>query len=264
MSPNYEVLAVRYATRTAPASQVYLNFHLYGEADHPVGMDYFFWVVRSADRTILVDTGFTPSVGDARGRTTTCPPAEALVRIGLDPATVDTVVITHAHYDHAGNLDLFPHARMVIAARELDFWTGPYARRHQFAHVVEQSDIDRLQRLDGEGRLTRISGSHQVAPGVELFEVGGHTQGQLVVHVTAAARGPVLLASDAVHFYDELELDRPFYAVADLADVYRGFDTVRDLAASSGAVLVPGHDPLVMQRFPALDPDHPELGVRVG
>lgn len=263
--PSHEVLAVRYATRDARASEVYANHHVYGEPDRTVRMDYFFWLVRGGGRTILVDTGFTPQVGDARGRTTLCAPPRALARLGVDPADVDTVVITHAHYDHTGHVGRFPRADIVISDRELSFWTGPYAARPQFAHSAEPADIDTLRRLDAEGRITRLRGRHTVAPGVELIEVGGHTPGQLVVLVNAEA-GPVVLASDAVHYYDELDLDRPFAVFADLAAMYRGFDIVRELAAvsASGASVVAGHDPGVLTRFTPWDDTDPGFAVRAG
>ena len=81
----------------------------------------------------------------------------------------------------------------------------------------------------------------------ELIQVGGHTPGQAVL-VVATAGGPVVLASDAVHYFEELERDRPFSIVASLADMYAAFDQIRELAGD-GARVVAGHDPLVAERF---------------
>ena len=66
----------------------------------------------------------------------------------------------------------------------------------------------------------------------------------------AAAGGPVVLASDAVHYYEELERDRPFSIVANLADMYAAFDQIREIG-DDGARVVAGHDPLVAERFGA-------------
>jgi glyoxylase-like metal-dependent hydrolase (beta-lactamase superfamily II) len=262
-SEDYEVLAVRYGTRETCASQVYLNWFQYDEPDHPLSMDYYLWLIRGRDRLILVDTGFTPEVGGQRGRTTTMPPLDALERLGVAPCEVDTVVVTHGHYDHTGHVSAFPDADLVMSGRELDFWAGPYSRRPQFAHSAERADLDDLVRRDEQGRVQRFTGREVVAPGVVAREVGGHTPGQLIVEVEGC-NGPVVLASDAVHYYEELERDRPFVVVADLQAMYAGFDTVAELASAPGAVLVPGHDPLVMQRFEPVDPAAPELAVRVG
>ena len=83
----YEVLAIRYGSRQAVKSEVYLNFHLYGEPDDAIGMDYFVWVARNAQRTVLVDTGFSASAGRRRGRPVGVAPVAALAGLGVDPAS---------------------------------------------------------------------------------------------------------------------------------------------------------------------------------
>ena len=118
------------------------------------------------------------------------------------------------------------------------------ARRSQFVTHAEAEEIAYLQRADAEGRLTLINGQHTLDDGIELIEVGGHTPGQLIVSVPTAT-GTVVLASDAVHFYEEVERDRPFAIIADLPAMYRAYDLLADLAAQPGTSLVAGHDPLV-------------------
>jgi glyoxylase-like metal-dependent hydrolase (beta-lactamase superfamily II) len=263
MTSSYEVLAVRYATRDCRSSDVFLNFPVYGEPDAEMVMDYFFWVVRGNGRVVVVDTGFTPEVGEPRGRRMTCPVPQGLERIGVDPADVDTVVVTHGHYDHTGHVRIFPSARVVISGVEYAFWTSPMARRSQFGHSAQWSDIETLQRLEEDGRLQRMAGSHEIAPGITALEVGGHTPGQLIVTVDGQG-GQVLLASDAVHYYDEVLLDRPFLIVADLPRMYQAFDTISTMAKSPGTAFVAGHDPLVFDRFPALDERDRGFGVRAG
>jgi len=244
-----EVLAVRYGTRTTTRAESYLNWHVYGEPDEAFRMDYFFWVVRDGGRTTVVDCGFDPEVGRRRGREVLVDPVEALAALGVDAATVDRLVVSHAHYDHIGNLDRFPAAEIVMTARELAFWTGPYAGRVQFAHSTESDEIATLARAAGEGRVTTFCGSWELGEGFALVEVGGHTPGQLIARV-AAEGGEVVLATDALHFYDELTQDRPFFVVADLEAMYAGFDTLRDLTEVPGRVLVAGHDVDVGRRFP--------------
>jgi glyoxylase-like metal-dependent hydrolase (beta-lactamase superfamily II) len=245
----YEVLAIRYGSRPAVKSEVYLNFHLYGEPDDVIGMDYFVWVARNAQRTIVVDTGFSVNAGQRRGRPMVVTPVAALAGLGIDPKAVTQVVATHGHYDHIGNLRAFPAAEVIMTRREYEFWTGPLGTRGHFAWTAEPRDVGDLRRIAAEGRLTLFEDSYSPAPGIDLLEVGGHTPGQAVA-AAATADGQAVIASDAVHYYEELERDRPFAVVADLPQMYRAYDQLRELASQAGTEIVAGHDPAVCTRFP--------------
>jgi len=249
LSSTYEVLAVRYASRQTTARDVFLNYQVYGEPDRAVTMDYFFWVLRNAERTIVVDTGYSADAAVTRVRPVLMTTRQALQAAHVDPPTVERVVLTHAHFDHIGGVDLFDSSEVVMTRAEYDFWRSPLATRHQFVHHVERADLDHLEKVIADGRMTLAgAASSTVAPGVELLQLGGHTPGQAVV-VVRTARGDVVLASDAMHYYEEIELDRPFNVVTDLAAMYRGFDQLTEMG-EQGAILVAGHDPAVMTRFP--------------
>lgn len=246
---TYEVVIVKYGTRVAMRSEVYLNYTLYHEADAPIDMDYFFWILRNDHRTIVVDTGFSPNGGASRGRTQLAPVPSLLSAFEVDPGAGMTVVLTHLHYDHAGNLGLFPASPVIVAERELEFWESQYARRPLFRHSMDVDNIREVQRARAEGRLELIRGGAVVAPGVEIIEVGGHTPGQCLVKV-GTKEGTVLLASDAVHYYEELERDMLFSSVADLVAMYEAFDTIRTMIdAGDVRHLVAGHDPGTLARF---------------
>jgi glyoxylase-like metal-dependent hydrolase (beta-lactamase superfamily II) len=252
---RYSVTAVRYGTRVTTRSDAYHRHHVYGEPDAPLRIDYFFWLLEGPE-TIVVDCGFDPEVGARLGRECLCPPAEALARLGVDAGRVGRVVLTHLHYDHIGNLDLFPQAELVVARRDLEFWSGPYASRPHLGEFVVPDEVARVRQAEREGRVRLVDGDGEVAPGVQALCVGGHSPGQLVLVV-----GETVLAGDVIHYYEELERDRPFAIFVDLAELYAGYDALRALGPRT---LVAGHDPLVMERFPRLDGECAELAVRVG
>jgi glyoxylase-like metal-dependent hydrolase (beta-lactamase superfamily II) len=262
--PTYRVLAVQYADRVTTFGDAYYRWSTYGEPDGPLRLSYYFWVLEPlhapGSPPILVDCGFEPARGERLGRRCLCPPADALARLGIDPAAVELLVVSHIHWDHVGNLGLFPHARMPVAQSELEFWLDdPVAQRPQFAAHADPDGIELLRRAAAEERVELIEDRAEVAPGITAVRVGGHAPGQLIFEV-AGEHGPIVLASDAIHYDDELERERPFGIFVDLADMYRGYQTLREYAAS-GAAVVPGHDPTVMDRFAPLDGDAAGLAV---
>ncbi len=211
-------------------------------------MDYFVWAAVSEERTVVIDAGFNAEVAAKRGRTHLRCPTEGLRELDIDSEEVPLVILTHLHYDHVGNLEKFPTATFVIQEEEMRFWTGRYAGRPHFHDTVEPDDMLHLVRENFAGRLRFVAGSEEVVPGIEVHQTGGHSPGLQVVRVNTV-RGSVVLASDATHFYANIEEDRPFSIVADLARMYGAFELVRSLADSPSHI-VPGHDPLVMERYP--------------
>ncbi len=261
---QYRVTIVKYGTRDATRAEVYLNYPLYHEPDGPIGMDYFFWLVQNEDRTIVVDTGFSRRGGENRKRTTLYPVAQLMSDFGVDPTTSPDVVVTHAHYDHIGNLDLFPTSRIVIAEAEFDFWSGPHAHRTMFHHSVEDEELETLRKAHKEDRMMTFRDRLELAPGVRVIEVGGHTPGQSMVMVNTP-EGVVLLASDAIHYYEEYERDMLFMSVASLVDMYGAFDRVRALLESGEIdIVVSGHDPDTLSRFTAVEGPYREVAAVIG
>jgi glyoxylase-like metal-dependent hydrolase (beta-lactamase superfamily II) len=250
---NHRVYAVRYAHREARRAE-----HFYGPDPHdaPMAMDYFIWaVVPERGPAIVVDAGFTPETARERGRELLCDPIEVLARLGVHAGDVRDVVLTHLHYDHAGHLAAFPNARFWLQEAEMTFWTGRHAARGEIGHTVTPADVIELVRLNFERRIRFVDGTAEVLPGVTLHRVGGHAPGLQVV-VVATGGGPIVLASDATHFYANLQEDRPFAIVHSLPGMYDAFDRIRELAGGDDDRIVPGHDPLVLERY---DPPAPEL-----
>jgi glyoxylase-like metal-dependent hydrolase (beta-lactamase superfamily II) len=259
---SYDVQAVRYATLHAPRSDLFYRHGAYGEPDAETEMAYWFWLLRDDQHVVVVDTGFDPEVGARRGRTCLLPPVEAMRAFGVEPSSVSHVVVTHLHYDHIGNLDAFPQATLIVPRRELEFWTGPMSARFQFGSHVERREVDLVSRAAAEGRVRLTEGTDEILDGITAITVGGHSPGQQIT-VVRGTTGDVVLASDAVHFYEELELERPFAVIHDLEQMYVAYDVLKGLAAA-GATVVPGHDPEVGRRFEQVGTAGAATAVRVG
>lgn len=245
---QWEVYALRYATHARLARD---NFLRPPDAhDGPMPIDYYIWLLRAGERTIVVDTGFAPAAAAARGRSLLRTVPDALAGMGVDPAAVQDVILTHLHYDHAGNLDQFPAARFHLQDREMAFATG---RNMCFACLRDAfaiEDVVTMVRAVYADRVCFLDGDGEVAPGVTLHRVGGHTDGLQMVRVQTA-RGPVVLASDAAHFYGNIERENPFPILFDMGAMAQGWRRARALAGDEARV-VPGHDPAVRARYPAV------------
>lgn len=248
MSECYEVTAVRFATAQTMRRNEFLHFDWYGAADGPMTADFYFWAVTGGDRVILFDTGFTETVANARHQQFLAPMTECLRELAISPVDVDTIVYSHLHYDHIGNLGLFPDADIVVQAAELDFWTSPMARRRLFAQVAEQDYLDDLVKAQSDGRVRCIYGDTPLAPGIDALDLAGHTAGQQGLRVQTA-RGGVVLASDAAHYAQEVSHDWPFQITDSLSGMYAAYDRLRALA-DAGDVVVPGHGAEVRADFP--------------
>ena len=247
----YELYALKYAETTDPHGVPFYGTDPHGDPhDGPTPMDYFVWAAVSPERTVVIDCGFTAETAKRRGRSYLRTPAEALRLLNIDSATIQDVILTHFHYDHIGNVADFPHASFVVQDREMAFWTGRYAHKGGFVWVIEPDDVVELVRHNFAGRLRFVDGTAEILPGITVHHVGGHAAGLQIVTLQTA-RGQVVVAGDATHFYANIEEDRPFRIVGDLAQMYEAFATVRTLASSPDHI-IPGHDPLVFARYPAV------------
>lgn len=245
----HRIHAIRYARHERMAAENFIG----GAADDhaaPMPLDYYVWVIESdGQKPILVDTGFGAEAAARRKRTLIRPVEEGLAAIGIDPASIADVVLTHLHYDHAGSLGLFPNARFHIQESELAFATG---KNMLHGHVRAPFDCepvaDMVRLLFGE-RLVFHDGDAEIALGVTLRTLQGHTAGLQGVEVMTA-RGPVILASDACHLYANLVRDMPFPIVVNVPAYLDALNRLRALAPSLDYI-IPGHDPLVLSAFPA-------------
>jgi glyoxylase-like metal-dependent hydrolase (beta-lactamase superfamily II) len=258
MSLHYEIYAIKYAHHARRAAE---NFIGGDPHDGPMPLDYFVWLVRGNGRELVVDTGFSAAMAAKRGREHLRCPTEGLRLLGVNASEVRDVVVTHLHYDHVGNFDLFPAATLHLQDLEMRYATGRYMCHECFRGAYEVEDVVGMVRRAYEGRVRFHDGDAELMPGISLHLIGGHTMGLQVVRITTR-RGAVVLASDASHFYANMEQARPFPIVWSVADMVDGYRRLRDLAESPAHV-IPGHDPLVMQRYPAPARELQDIVVRL-
>lgn len=241
----FEVYAVRLGqTIRNSGDNFLLSKHRQGE----MLLDFDIWVLKRGDLTIVVDTGMSPHSEIRRNRTMDRTPFEAVEQLGVDPSSVQHLVLTHLHYDHAGRTDDFPNAKIWIQSNELDYALGGEMRHPALSHFFEVEDLKMILERIFASNISVVNGSHVIMPGLELHLIGGHTRGLQVVRVFTK-RGWIVLASDALHYYENFELRDPFPSIVDVGEMMGGYERVVDLADSLEHI-IPGHDPGVMIRYP--------------
>jgi len=246
---TYEILAIKYAERTDRKRVE--SFIAADDHDAPHQIDFFIWVIRNQRRTIVVDTGFDEAEGSRRQRKLLRSPSRALSMVGIVAEAVENVVITHLHWDHAGTLGAFGNARFHLQAAEMVYATGPCMCHGHLRATFTADHVCEMVRKVYSGRVVFHDDDAEIAPGVTVHKLGGHSRGLQCIRVMTET-GPVVLASDGTHFYENFEMGKVFPIVVDVEDVLNGYARMETLAASRRHI-VPGHDPLVLQRYPALN-----------
>jgi glyoxylase-like metal-dependent hydrolase (beta-lactamase superfamily II) len=216
-------------------------------------LDYFVWAIVGANRTFVLDTGFDQKAAQKRDRKIIKPVGDGLRALGVDPATVKDVIISHLHFDHAGNDGLFPNARYHLQDCEMNYATGRCMCHGMMRVPFEASDVTAMVERVFQERVVFHDGAEELAPGLSVHLIGGHSKGLQAVRVKTR-RGWMVLASDVAHFYAHLQQRRVFPITYHVGDVLAGYDKVEALATSKHHV-VPGHDPLVLALYPPARPN---------
>ena len=256
--PEYEVYAVKYGERVGTRGTIFTHGDPH---DAPLAMDYFIWVMRNDERTVVLDVGFNQAEGERRGRTFLRSPADGLKLIGIDANDIADVIISHMHYDHVGNLDLFPNATFHLQDEEMTFVTGRAMTHAALRHSFVLDEVQRMVAAVYGERVAFHDGDEEIFPGMTLHHIPGHTRGLQSVKVHTK-RGWIVLASDAAHYYECLTDGSPFVTHENMFLMLEGYRRLRALAPGDDHI-VPGHDPEVLNRYAAPSPDLDGIVVRL-
>ena len=176
-------------------------------------------------------------------------PDKAVAKLGIKPEEINDIIITHMHFDHAGSLDLFPKAQIWIQKDEFVYYTSTAWQPKGNNFGVDPEDVQALVKLNTEGRVTLIDGDDQEPiKGIKVYTGSRHTYASQYLGVNTKV-GTVVLASDNISLYENLEKHLPIGLTFDKEANLKAQERMKQIA-SSPRLIVPGHDPAVFKRFP--------------
>ena len=190
----HEVYAVCYASHSRKRSENYI----FGDPhDELTSISYYVWVIKGAHGVFVVDTGFDEVAAKERGRKLLHPVGEGLKALGIEPDKVENVIATHMHWDHAGNYELFPKARYHLQDTEMAYATGRCMCHPMLRIPFSERDVHAMVSKVFADRVEFHDGAEELAPGISVHKIGGHSKGLQCVRVKTK-RGTVVLSSDCM------------------------------------------------------------------
>jgi glyoxylase-like metal-dependent hydrolase (beta-lactamase superfamily II) len=246
--PDYTIQAIRYGTIPEfPVSGLAVGAPATEKLDIPL----VFWVVRGGNHNILLDTGFHRRFWLERYKVTDfLRPDDAVRMAGLEPDQVTDIILSHAHWDHMGGVDLFPNATIWIQKDEYAYYTGPAWQKGGESGGIDPEDLAALLKRNTQGKLRMIDGNdREILPGIRVFTGARHTYASQYLRIEG--NPAFVLASDNCYLYRNLETRTPIptFSPADREGNIKALEQMVMLAGAAERV-IPGHDPLVFTRFP--------------
>ncbi len=247
-TPDYSIQAIRYAD--SPGDSV-AELVMGASKDEKIDTVFVVWLIRGGGRNILFDSGFHRERWfKAWPIKNYLQPDDAVRLAGVKPEEVTDVVISHAHWDHMGGIDLFPHATVWIQKEEFRYYTGEAWQAGGHHGGIDPDDVRELVRLNVEGRLRLVDGDDvEIVPGIRAYTGGRHTYASQYLRVDG--NPPFVLASDNCYLYRNIatRTASATFTDADHAANVAAQGRMLELAGSPERV-IPGHDALQFQRFP--------------
>ena len=251
-SVTYEAYAVRFGI--LPAFSV-AGLVAGAERSRTLDIPVMIWLLKGSNgRQVLIDSGFHhQKFLDQWKPRDFRTPAAAVEAAGVSPDAVTDIIISHAHWDHVDGVDLFPKATVWIQREEYQYYTGAAWQARTTHGGVDADDMHELLKINTEGRLRFVEGDDQeIIPGLRCYTGGKHTWASQYVSAKTEA-GTVVLTSDNVYLYENLDTHAAIAQTLDAASNLKAQDRIRALA-SDPRLIVPGHDPLVFEKFATVSP----------
>ncbi len=245
-TPEYSIQAIRYASAEDDASDLVM-----GAPHEKMKLAMVIWLIRGDGRNVLFDSGYhRDTFSKEFGVTEYIRPDDAVKLAGVQPPEITDIVISHAHWDHMGGIDLFPKALVWIQKEEFRYYTGDAWQAGGDHGGIDPEDVQELVKLNTEGRLRLVDGDNvQLFPGIRAYTGGRHTYASQYLCVVGTPT--FVLASDNLYLYRNLAEHKASatFSDADHAANIRNQERMVRLAGSADRV-VPGHDALQFQKFP--------------
>jgi glyoxylase-like metal-dependent hydrolase (beta-lactamase superfamily II) len=244
-APSYEVYAIRYASIPFKVAGLIAG----ADTSRRLDIAMTIWLMKGPDgRIVLLDAGFKrQDLIDRWKPADYVTPAAALERFGVRREAVTDIIVSHVHWDHLDGADLFPNARIWIQKEEYEHHIDSTGKR--LANAIDTADATMLHNMKLAGRVNLVDGdAREIIPGITVYIGGKHTFQSQYAGVNTTA-GIVVLASDNMYLYENLEKHVPISQTLDAASNLAAQERMTRIAASP-RLIVPGHDPAVFVRFP--------------
>ena len=247
-TPEYSIQAIRYANVEDEVAGLVMG----APKGEKISIAMVIWLIRGGGRNILFDSGyhrdtflkFFPSTEYIR-------PDEAVKLAGIQPEEITDIVISHAHWDHLGGIDLFPKATVWIQKEEFRYYTGDAWQPGGKHGGIDPEDVQQLVKLNTQGRLRLVDGDDiEILPGIRAYIGGRHTYASQYMRVEGTP--PFVLASDNCYHYRNLSEHKASatFSVDDHAANIKNQERMIQLAGGSPDRVIPGHDGLQFQKYP--------------
>jgi glyoxylase-like metal-dependent hydrolase (beta-lactamase superfamily II) len=245
---EYSIQAIRYAD--SPGDSV-ADLVIGAPKDEKIDTIFAIWLIRGGGRKILFDSGFHRekwfkywTIKDYLR------PDEAVKLAGVKPEEITDVVISHAHWDHLGGIDLFPKATVWIQKEEFRYYTGEAWQAGGQHGGIDPEDVQELVRLNTEGRLRLVDGDNvELFPGIRAYTGARHTYASQYLRIEG--HRSFVLASDNSYLWRNLQ-EHKASATFSEADQPANIKNQARMIELAGFIdrVIPGHDALQFRKYP--------------